>query len=96
MDIKQEEKERKKNKVFLSVRSEARRLVKRNDRRRRRTKRRVVYDSYMIRVGSIVGCCDEVEFAVGAREVIAASNDAVGVLNGDCLLHKSGVVSSMT
>jgi hypothetical protein len=41
------------------------------------------------------GCCKD-EIVVAGREATAASNDTDGVLNGDCLLHESGVVSSAT
>jgi len=40
--------------------------------------------------------CWEDKIVVAGREATAASNDTDGVLNGDCLLHKSGVVSSAT
>ncbi len=49
----------------------------------------------MIRVGSMNGCWEDKIVVVG-REATAASNDTDGVLNGDCLLHESGVVSSAT
>lgn len=47
----------------------------------------------MIRVGSMDGCwfCGEVTRTVVAGRM---SSEADGVLNGDCLLHKSGGVSS--
>ncbi len=45
----------------------------------------------MIRVGSMSGCCCN----VAGREATLAFNDVDGVLNGDCLLCKSGGVSSI-
>ncbi len=87
MDIKN--RKRKKNKVFFlllySLEGErTRRLVKKN----RRTRH---YDSYMIRVGSMSGCCCD----IAGREATPAFNDVDGVLNGDCLLCKSDGVSSV-
>jgi hypothetical protein len=49
----------------------------------------------MIRVGSMSGCCCEDDVTVAGREATAASNDIDGVLNRDCLLYKSGGVSSV-
>jgi hypothetical protein len=43
----------------------------------------------MIRVGSMSDC------VVAGREAIAAFKDVDGVLNGDCLLKRSGDVSSV-
>jgi hypothetical protein len=49
----------------------------------------------MIRVGSMSGCCCEDDVTVAGREATAASNDVDGVLNRECLLYKSGGVSSV-
>ena len=49
--------------------------------------------TYMTRIGSTEGACDKRVAAVD-RDAIAASSEPEGVLNGDCLLHRSGGVSS--
>jgi hypothetical protein len=91
MDIKNRKRRRKKKLCFFSfVLSGTRRLVRR--RRRRKKKRRTRdYDSYMIRVGSVNGCCC---CDVTDREATAVLKDVDGVLNGDCLLQRSGGVAS--
>ncbi len=45
----------------------------------------------MIRVGSVNDCCC---CDVTSREAAAVSKDVDGVLNGDCLLLRSGGVTS--
>jgi hypothetical protein len=71
-------------------------LVKRNRRTRIKEKHEIMTLSYMIRVESMNDCCCcEDDVVVAGREAIPVSNDVDGVLNGDCLLHKSGGTSSI-
>lgn len=48
----------------------------------------------MIRVGSMSGCCCWCGWDVVGREATAVSKDVDGVLNGECLLVRSGEVTS--
>lgn len=92
---------RRKKIVFLSLGRVDGRRQKKNDenekekekKKERRSKNTPGSATYMTRIGSTEGACVRRVAAVD-RDAIAASSEPEGVLNGDCLLHRSGGVSS--